>query len=114
MQLCYIGNRDSAYSIGKFEQKKLEVIQSYGTGGQLYGLPDNLEETSPYNTYALIYSKDIFDKFAVPYPQDNMTWDQTIDLARKFIRTDGGTEHIRCLRNRDGGTPVICLNCLQK
>ncbi|MEF3305920.1 ABC transporter substrate-binding protein [Paenibacillus sp. GYB003] len=79
--------------MSKFEQKKLEVIRSYGAKGELYGLPDNLEETSPYNTYALIYNKDIFDKFAVPYPQDNMTWDQTVDLARKFVRTDGGTEY---------------------
>lgn len=80
-------------NMSKFEQKKLEVIQSYGSKGELYGLPDNLEETSPYNTYALIYNKDIFDKFAVPYPSDNMTWDQTVDLARKFVRTDGGTEY---------------------
>ncbi|WP_158289328.1 ABC transporter substrate-binding protein [Paenibacillus flagellatus] len=79
--------------LNKFERKKLEGIRSYGRNGELFGLPDNLEETSPYNTFALVYNKDIFDKFAVPYPKDNMTWDEAVDLARQFVRTDGGTEY---------------------
>jgi multiple sugar transport system substrate-binding protein len=43
--------------------------------------------------YALYYNKDIFDKFAVAYPRDGMTWDDTIELARKVTRTEDGTPY---------------------
>lgn len=79
--------------MSKFEQKKIEVIQSYGNKGEIYALPDSLHETSPYNTYALVYNKDVFDRFGEPYPKNDMTWDQTMDLARKFYRTDNGVDY---------------------
>lgn len=49
----------------------------------------------PYwmNFNALYYNKDIFDRFAVPYPEDGMTWDQTIELAKRLSRTDNGIEY---------------------
>jgi multiple sugar transport system substrate-binding protein len=49
----------------------------------------------PFGTsfHALYYNKDIFDKFGVPYPQDGMTWDQTIELARKVSRVEGGVQY---------------------
>jgi multiple sugar transport system substrate-binding protein len=49
----------------------------------------------PYavNFTALYYNKDIFDKFGVPYPKDGMTWDQTIELAKKVTRDDGGVHY---------------------
>src|SRR5262249_24395576 len=39
------------------------------------------------------YNKDIFDRFAVPYPKDGMTWDNAIDLAKKLTRSDGGVQY---------------------
>ncbi|GAA3402580.1 ABC transporter substrate-binding protein [Paenibacillus hodogayensis] len=45
------------------------------------------------NFIALYYNKDIFDKFGVEYPRDGMTWQETIELARKVSRTDGGTKY---------------------
>jgi multiple sugar transport system substrate-binding protein len=42
-----------------------------------------------YNTIALLYNKDIFDNFGVPYPADNMTWEDVIALARKVGRGEG-------------------------
>ncbi|MFE5322080.1 ABC transporter substrate-binding protein [Paenibacillus sp. NPDC056579] len=49
----------------------------------------------PYarNFHALYYNKDIFDKFAVPYPKDGMTWDQVTELAKKLTRDDNGTAY---------------------
>ncbi|MCC2686519.1 MAG: extracellular solute-binding protein family 1, partial [Paenibacillaceae bacterium] len=35
----------------------------------------------------------IFDKFGVAYPKDGLTWDQTIELARKLTRVDGEVQY---------------------
>ncbi|RKN62071.1 ABC transporter substrate-binding protein [Paenibacillus ginsengarvi] len=55
--------------------------------GELNGLP------FWENFIALYYNKDIFDKFGVEYPKDGMTWEETIELAKKVSRTDGGTNY---------------------
>src|SRR5699024_3214904 len=36
------------------------------------------------------YNKDIFDRFSADYPQDGMTWEETIELAEEVSRSDGG------------------------
>jgi multiple sugar transport system substrate-binding protein len=46
-----------------------------------------------YNMNALLYNKDIFDKFAVPYPKDGMTWEEVRDLGVKVNRMDGGEQY---------------------
>ncbi|MCC2684505.1 MAG: transporter substrate-binding protein [Paenibacillaceae bacterium] len=46
------------------------------------------------NVQALLYNKDIFDKFGVPYPKDSMTYDQLLDLVRKLTRTEGGVNYM--------------------
>lgn len=38
---------------------------------------------SNVGTYLLIYNKNIFDYFEVPYPEESMTWDQFLDTAAK-------------------------------
>ncbi|MDF2717290.1 MAG: extracellular solute-binding protein family 1 [Paenibacillus sp.] len=57
------------------------------SGGKLYGLPI---ET---NTLVLYYNKSLFDKFAVPYPKDGITWDEVFDLNRKLTRTEDGISY---------------------
>jgi multiple sugar transport system substrate-binding protein len=42
----------------------------------------------------MFYNKEIFDKFAVSYPVNDMTWDQTIDLARRITRLQDGVQYI--------------------
>jgi multiple sugar transport system substrate-binding protein len=54
--------------------------------GELYGLPI----TGSTNSLAMFYNKDIFDKFGLPYPKDNMTWDDVYELTKKIGRTEGG------------------------
>ncbi|CAG7636331.1 ABC transporter substrate-binding protein [Paenibacillus allorhizosphaerae] len=56
-------------------------------GGGIYGLP--LSNTSP----VIMYNKDIFDKFGVPYPKDGMTWDEIYNLAKQVTRNDNGTQY---------------------
>lgn len=72
----------------KFEPETINVIKSFGTKGEIYGIPYAM------NYGVLLYNKDIFDKFSVPYPTDGMTWSQVMELARKVTRIDQGTQYI--------------------
>jgi multiple sugar transport system substrate-binding protein len=62
-------------------------MRSFAPNQELYMLP--------YYTdlFALYYNKDIFDMFAVDYPQDGMTWDEMLDLARELTREEGGVQY---------------------
>jgi multiple sugar transport system substrate-binding protein len=74
-------------NLGGFEPQVVHDIQDYTPNGGLLAIPLYL------NFGALFYNKDIFDKFGVPYPKDGMTWNQTIELARKVTRNDGGVQY---------------------
>ncbi|WP_158606674.1 ABC transporter substrate-binding protein [Paenibacillus ginsengarvi] len=69
--------------LNTLEPSSINAVRSL-SGGKMYALPLVI------NTAALYYNKDLFDKFGVPYPKDNMTWDQVIDVAKRMYRTDGG------------------------
>ncbi|CAG7630669.1 ABC transporter substrate-binding protein [Paenibacillus allorhizosphaerae] len=71
--------------LNRFEPAAIEAIKMVSDKGELYALPFALQH------YALYYNKDIFDKFGVPYPKDGMTWEQTVELAKKVSREDTGT-----------------------
>ena len=59
----------------------LDQMRELG-GGKLYGM-------SPYvNEDAIIYNVDLFKKYGVEVPHDGMTWNELLDLARRFP-TDG-------------------------
>ncbi|MCC2684824.1 MAG: family 1 extracellular solute-binding protein [Paenibacillaceae bacterium] len=72
---------------GKFDKVAIEGIQMYGDNGELFALPFSI------NWNAMFYNKDIFDKFAMPYPKDLMSWDETVDLAKKVTRESGGVQY---------------------
>lgn len=57
-------------------------------GGKMIGLP------VVSNTLGLYYNKEIFDRFGVPYPEDNMTWDEILKLHRELTREDDGTLYV--------------------
>ena len=63
------------------------VLASATVDGKLYGMP----YAQQFN--ALYYNKDIFDTFGVEYPQDGMTWQETIELARKVTGERHGVEY---------------------
>ncbi|MFD1179376.1 ABC transporter substrate-binding protein [Paenibacillus puldeungensis] len=59
----------------------LEQMKELG-GGKLYGM-------SPYfYQEAIIYNVDLFKKYGVDVPHDGMSWQELLDLARRFP-TDG-------------------------
>lgn len=53
----------------------------------IYSLPANL------SYHALAYNKAVFDKFGAPYPTDDMTWDEVIDLARLVTGERDGEQY---------------------
>jgi multiple sugar transport system substrate-binding protein len=56
-------------SLDKFDPSAVKSLQARSPQGQLLALPFSV------NFGLLYYNKDIFDKFAVPYPKNDMTWD---------------------------------------
>lgn len=74
------------YDLSKLEPTLIEMQRKLANGG-IYGLPVYVGVSGLY------YNKDLFDKFAVPYPKDDMTWTQVYELARKLTRMDGGVQY---------------------
>lgn len=76
--------KSTKLDLGQFDPGILDHIRAYGNNGEIYALP--------YLRYmsALFYNKDVFDKLQVDYPQDDMTWEQVIDLGKKLsVESDG-------------------------
>ncbi|TMV48610.1 extracellular solute-binding protein [Paenibacillus mesophilus] len=73
--------------LNRLDDGLVDSIRKYSDKGELL--------TMPWGTsnYALYYNKDIFDKFAVPYPKDGMTWDDVYQLAGRLTRNDGGVQY---------------------
>lgn len=71
--------------LNTFNQAAIDNIK--GNRGKMYALPFSM------NFSAMYYNKDIFDKFGVAYPTDNMTWEQVIELGKKVARTEAGTTY---------------------
>jgi multiple sugar transport system substrate-binding protein len=79
--------KQQQFDLNRLEPSALKAVQSYSSAGKLEYLP------AYAISGALYYNKDIFDKFAVPVPKDNMTWDDAYELAKKLSRVDNGTTY---------------------
>ncbi|MDF2726205.1 MAG: transporter substrate-binding protein [Paenibacillus sp.] len=72
-----------------FDSVSVESLISLSNGrARIMGMPFSA------TWYTTFYNRDIFDKFAVAYPKEMMTWDEAIDLAKKLTRVDGGVQYI--------------------
>ncbi|MDF2717070.1 MAG: hypothetical protein K0R28_3995 [Paenibacillus sp.] len=78
--------KQQGYDLGKIEPAAVDMMKQLG-GGQIYGLPAFMAPSPLY------YNKDIFDKFGVPYPQGEITWDELYDLAKRLTRKDGDQQY---------------------
>ncbi|MCC2686206.1 MAG: extracellular solute-binding protein family 1 [Paenibacillaceae bacterium] len=72
------------FPIDNFEPRIINQVKVYGEKGELYAVP-YLENFS-----ALFYNKDIFDKYGVPYPKDNMMWPDVIKLGKQISGKTAG------------------------
>ncbi|MEF3310904.1 ABC transporter substrate-binding protein [Paenibacillus sp. GYB004] len=74
------------FDLNRLEQSTVDAVRALSKGG-LYALPFKM------NVLSLMYNKDLFDKFGVPYPKDGMTWDETYELAKTMTRKEGETQY---------------------
>lgn len=81
-----------------------EGIKDAGDGNSLYALAPT------FQSQALFYNKALFDQYAVPYPMDNMTWTQIIDLSRQFPSDGEGEDKIYGLWSRETASIHHFLN----
>jgi multiple sugar transport system substrate-binding protein len=68
----------------RLQPSVLDVVKAFSDTGKIEFMPLSRE------TLVMMYNKNIFDKFGIPYPKDGMTWDEARDLARKLSRDDNG------------------------
>ncbi|MDF2716758.1 MAG: transporter substrate-binding protein [Paenibacillus sp.] len=71
--------------LSRFSNNYLEDVKKASDKGELLALPYYA------NFFSIYYNKDLFDRFAVPYPTDGMTWDSMIELAKRMSRIEGDT-----------------------
>lgn len=50
----------------------------------------------PMNIYHdfIIYNKNIFDRLGIPYPSEDLTWEEYIDLGKKLTTFEGGNRDV--------------------
>lgn len=71
----------------RVDPQVLEGGRSIGTKGELLALPVYSDRMMWF------YNKDAFDRFGVPYPTDDMTWDDAISVFKRLSRMDGGVQY---------------------
>lgn len=74
--------------LNRIDPAVVDEIKRIGKNSKIFGLPFGR------NYGAMIYNKDIFDKFAVPYPKETMTWNELIDMGKRLTRMSDGVQYI--------------------
>lgn len=91
------------YDSSQIHTSVYEMMKTINDGSNAPGLPFKV------NALGFFYNKDLFDKFALDYPTDHMTWDQIYELAKSLTRMEGDTNY-RGLGFRNGN--VLSMNQL--
>lgn len=79
--------RSYGVNLAQTDAQVLEGGKSISKSGELLALPVYSDRMMWF------YNKDLFDKFGVPYPTDNMTWDEAIAVFKRLTRQDGGIQY---------------------
>jgi multiple sugar transport system substrate-binding protein len=76
------------YDVKKLQPDTTAMVAKYATDkGEMFAMPFTLGYPIMY------YNKDIFDKFAVPYPTDGMSWEDAIALTKRVTREADGVQY---------------------
>lgn len=79
--------KQTQFDLGKLDQAAIGSVRSLATGGELYSLPLYMAPNTLY------YNKGVFDKFGVPYPKDDKTWDDVYEMSKRLTREDNGVQY---------------------
>lgn len=74
------------FDLSRFEPEHLEGWTTW-SNGEIWLLPFMKD------IFALHYNKDIFDAFGVPYPTDDMTWNEVVELAKSVTGERNGVQY---------------------
>ncbi|CAG7616804.1 extracellular solute-binding protein [Paenibacillus allorhizosphaerae] len=74
--------------VNTFVPESIQAVKQLSDSGKMYAIPFSL------NVGALFYNKDLFDRFGIPYPKDDMTWKEVLDLSKKLTRNVDGVQYI--------------------
>jgi multiple sugar transport system substrate-binding protein len=77
----YIERDNSELDMGDFAPSLLDAFKYKN---ELYGIPTD------WNSSIIHYNKDLFDKAGVPYPNENWTWEDFRDAAKKLTVDKNG------------------------
>jgi len=72
--------------------------------GKLYGL------SPTFNSSAVYYNKTLFQRYGVPLPDRDMTWDEILRLAGLFMDQPGGEEGVRGLGMKSLTKPYYLMS----
>ena len=75
------------FDLEKLEPTVVQQVKKIGENTAFYGMPFAM------NYGAMIYNRDIFDKFGVPYPKDTMTFEEALELGKRLTRSEGGVNY---------------------
>ncbi|MDF2726379.1 MAG: ABC-type sugar transport system, periplasmic component [Paenibacillus sp.] len=82
MELSPLIKQDSI-DLNAYTDVALEQLRMLGDG--------KLIALSPvFSATATFYNKELFDRFGVAYPTNNMSWQSMMELAKHFARSEGG------------------------
>ena len=81
-------NRQFQTDFGKFVPELVQASRQLTDDGNVYAIPFSM------NMGALFYNRDLFDRFGMPYPTDDMSWDEVLDISRKLTRNESGVQYI--------------------
>ncbi|MEC0210493.1 extracellular solute-binding protein [Paenibacillus ehimensis] len=94
--------RQDKFDVENMMPTVLEQIKSMGDG-KLYGLAPS------FFSQALFYNRDLFEKHGVPLPKNQMTWEEVLELAKRFPTNGQGEQRIYGMASYyqfNGGKPV--------
>lgn len=85
--------KNQILNLDEYIKKDNIDLSVYGGVAELLKM-DGSSYTLPFRKdwYVLYYNKDLFDKAGVPYPSDDMTWDEFEELAKKMTSGEGSAK----------------------
>ncbi|WP_127580343.1 extracellular solute-binding protein [Paenibacillus koleovorans] len=87
-----IGNMDALLKAHQFNTGRI-TTDVWETGKMAVGTSHIAAIPLYLSVSLLYYNKDLFDKFAIGYPKDGMTYDEIRALGNKLNREDGGVSY---------------------
>lgn len=76
----------------KFDKNRI-TVQFLDSMKEVTGLNHLISLPLFNNSYALFYNKDLFNRFGVKYPTDQMTWQDVHALSNRLTRQEGGVQY---------------------